>query len=215
MKRLKAIGSFVPDGSVLVDVGTDHAYLIVELLQKNKIPYAYGIDINEKPLSYARKHIEQFGLENKVELILADGLKNFNKDADVFVIAGLGGETIINIIDDYPFKNKHRIIIQANTKIPEVRKAMVNRGFKIIDETFLVERSVPATIIVYEKGKECLNDSDFILGPVLKKKNLPEYHQYLNERYLYLKDIYHYKDILKEEFLTIQKFLKEKEGYNE
>lgn len=212
MKRLQAIGEFVPDGSVLVDVGTDHAYLIVDLLLKGKIPYAYGIDINEKPLSYARKHVEDFGLEKQVELILADGLKNFKKEADVFVIAGLGGETIIDIIDGYCFNENQRIIIQANTKWTEVRKAMMKRGFRIIDENFLIERSIPALIIAYEQGEEKLDEKDFVLGPILSKKENNEYHQYLQERYDHLKEIHHFKEALHKEFLMIEAFLKQKEG---
>lgn len=207
MKRLEAIGNLVPDGSVLVDVGTDHAYLIVDLILKGKIPYAYGIDINEKPLSYARKHIEEFGVENKVELILGDGLKDFHEKADTFVLAGLGGETILDIIATYNFQHHQRIIMQPNTKWPLVRQIMNDRGFSIVDEVFVVERDIPSVILAYEKGFEKLSQKDIYLGPILQKQKNEAYQKYLTYRQSQLEDIYMFKQELTDEYTVIKEYL--------
>ena len=90
--RLSAIADLVTEGNRLVDVGCDHGYLPVYLIFEKKIPQAIAADVGKGPLSRAREHIHQYGLDNYIETRLSDGLKEIGKEeGDTLVIAGMGG----------------------------------------------------------------------------------------------------------------------------
>ena len=90
--RLSAIAEMVTEGNRLVDVGCDHGYLPVYLIFEKKIPQAIAADVGKGPLSRAREHIHQYGLDNYIETRLSDGLKEIGKEeGDTLVIAGMGG----------------------------------------------------------------------------------------------------------------------------
>ncbi|MDE8185730.1 tRNA (adenine(22)-N(1))-methyltransferase TrmK, partial [Erysipelothrix rhusiopathiae] len=81
----------------VADVGTDHGLLLIKAIQEHKAIMGYGLDIAEKPLQQARDNVERFGFHDKIELHLGNGLEGFKGDADCFVIAGMGAETIWSI----------------------------------------------------------------------------------------------------------------------
>ena len=74
-KRLRAVADLVPDGAVLADVGTDHAYIPIALVEEGKIPQALAMDINQGPLMRAEENIQSHGLKEKIETRLSDGLE--------------------------------------------------------------------------------------------------------------------------------------------
>ena len=74
--RMNACAEFVTGRGISVDVGTDHAHLAAELIISGKCDKVIACDINEGPLESARKTLEKYGIEDKVELILSDGLEN-------------------------------------------------------------------------------------------------------------------------------------------
>ena len=95
--RLSAIADLVTEGNRLVDVGCDHGYLPVYLIFEKKIPQAIAADVGKGPLSRAREHIHQYGLDNYIETRLSDGLKEIGKEeGDTLVIAGMGGPLMEN-----------------------------------------------------------------------------------------------------------------------
>ncbi|HOH87118.1 class I SAM-dependent methyltransferase, partial [Ruminococcus sp.] len=97
--RLKKIAELVSGNGIAVDVGTDHAYLAAELINSGKCSRVIASDVKEGPLDSARNTVDKYGIQDKVELVLSDGLENVSLDgvSDV-VIAGMGGETIADII---------------------------------------------------------------------------------------------------------------------
>ena len=93
--RLETIASFVPKGSIVADIGTDHGYIPIWLLQQKIAVKAIAMDIGEGPLKRAREHIVLYGLEDLIETRLSNGLSGlYPKEADTVVIAGMGGELI-------------------------------------------------------------------------------------------------------------------------
>ena len=93
--RLKAAASLVRGGGILADIGTDHGYLPIYLVETGKISKAIAADIGKMPLENARKSVELNGLSDKISLRLSDGLRSFSPDdADEFVFAGMGGTLI-------------------------------------------------------------------------------------------------------------------------
>ena len=99
--RLSAIADLVTEGNRLVDVGCDHGYLPVYLIFEKKIPQAIAADVGKGPLSRAKEHIHQYGLDNYIETRLSDGLKEIGKEeGDTLVIAGMGGPLMEKILTE-------------------------------------------------------------------------------------------------------------------
>ncbi|MBQ9938574.1 MAG: SAM-dependent methyltransferase, partial [Oscillospiraceae bacterium] len=98
-ERLETAASFVRNGSVVADIGTDHGYLICSLAERGTIPRGYACDINEQPLAKAAETVEETGLGDKISLVLCDGLRGLDPNcADDIIIAGMGGELICSIL---------------------------------------------------------------------------------------------------------------------
>ena len=99
-KRINALASLVIKDSVVADIGTDHAFLLIKLLEDKKIKYAYAIDNKDGPITNAINNINKHNFNKVCEVIKADGLNfNLNKNVDTLVFAGLGGITTIEIIN--------------------------------------------------------------------------------------------------------------------
>ena len=202
-KRLQGILEMIPQGSVLADVGTDHGLLMIKAIKEQKVTFAYGLDINPLPLKQAHDNVVRFAYENKIQLILSDGLKSFEEKANCFVFAGMGTETILEIIKAYEFKDEASLIVQSNTKMALLREKMNYLGFKIIDEMFLMDKSIPTFIIKFTKGKEVLTPEDLILGPLLRNADNKSYEAYLNGREKHLESIKKFDKNLNHEYQCI------------
>ena len=137
--RLSCAASFVRQGSVVCDVGTDHAYLPVNLIQRGIAVRAVACDINEGPLDRARKSAAKFGVTDKIRFVLADGLDGVQPETDGvndIVICGMGGELIARIVDAsaYTGKSDVNLILQPMTCAPELRQYLWDNGFCILEE---------------------------------------------------------------------------------
>ncbi|MBC8535638.1 class I SAM-dependent methyltransferase [Feifania hominis] len=141
-ERLMAAASQVRPGAVLADVGTDHAYLPVYLLEQGICRRAVASDLREGPLAHARRTVENSGFAERVKLVLCDGLEAVPHDVTDIVIAGMGGETILSILKAAPFvkQGDKRLILQPMTDLPLVRRSLADDGFAIVRETLAVEQ---------------------------------------------------------------------------
>lgn len=151
-KRLELCAEFVSGTGTVCDVGTDHAYLAVELIKSGKCSKVIASDINEGPLECARKNVEKYGVSDKIELVLSDGLENINLDgiSDI-VIAGMGGETIAKIIDYYKHNSYDiRYILQPMTKPEILRKWLYDNRFAIISEEAVEDGDKIYTVMCVE-----------------------------------------------------------------
>lgn len=134
--RLKMCAELVSGRGIAVDVGTDHAYLAAELINSGRCRKVIASDINEGPLESARKTVEKYGISDSVELVLSDGLENVGLEgvSDI-VIAGMGGETIADIIiGGGIFSDDIRLILQPMSKPELLRKSLYENHFKIESE---------------------------------------------------------------------------------
>lgn len=135
--RLKAAASFVREGTVAADIGTDHGYLICYLIQNGTCKRAYATDINEKPLESAKSLIKELGLENKIETRLTDGLNGLpEKGIDDILICGMGGETIIGILEQAKWVKSELVhfVFQPMSRADTLRKWLSENGFRIDEE---------------------------------------------------------------------------------
>lgn len=132
--RLLAAASLVRGGGIVADIGTDHAYLPIYLLQNSKVRAAIAADIGTGPLENAAKSVEYYNLKNEIELRLSDGLKSFSPDdADEFVFAGMGGTLITEKLAETPWlKNgKYHFVFQPQSRAEELRAFLYANGFEI------------------------------------------------------------------------------------
>ena len=136
-KRLLCVASLVREGASLADIGTDHAYLPVYLMQEGRIRAAIAADIGEGPAASARQHIREAALDEAIAVRVCDGLVGIAPDevTDI-VIAGMGGETIIHILSEAPWVRdaRYRLVLQPMTKTVELRRWLYDNGFTVTEE---------------------------------------------------------------------------------
>lgn len=135
--RLRLVADLVPQGARLADVGTDHAYLPACLLLEGKIPWAIAADLRQGPLNRARATARQYGCGDKMAFRLCNGLAGIRPgEVDAIVIAGMGGETIAQILEAAPWvwKEKLPLILQPMSSLPELRAWLEQNGYAIAQE---------------------------------------------------------------------------------
>lgn len=138
--RLLAVADLVPVGARLADVGTDHAYLPTYLLKTGHILTAIGTDIRSGPLMRAKETMERYGLEGQLSLRLCDGLAEINaSEVDAVTVAGMGGETILNILEAAPWSFEKTCILQPMSAIEVLREGLDKLGISIAKEVLVKE----------------------------------------------------------------------------
>lgn len=141
-KRLSALADMVTVGNRLADIGTDHGYITIFLVQEGKIPSAIAMDINEGPLRHAKAHIREQGMEQQIETRLSDGLQKLCPgEADTVLIAGMGGGLVKKILSEgeQALDGVKELILQPQSEIPQVREYLRKHGFVITDEDMVEE----------------------------------------------------------------------------
>ena len=137
--RLLACAGFVAPGDRVADIGCDHGYLGIHLLAKGIASAVIASDVNEGPLQSALRNAEKFGVKDRMTFYLSDGVRNIPRDFDTLVCAGMGGDTMIHILESAPWlKNeKYRLVLQCQSKTPMLRKYLSEHGWYINREVAL------------------------------------------------------------------------------
>ena len=189
-KRLEAVADMVTPGSVICDVGTDHAYLPIELVKSGIIRSAIAMDINKGPLERAVSHIKDSNLEDSIECRLSDGLEALDTaEADCAVIAGMGGDLISAIIKRYPDK-VNELVLSPHTHYETVRRVLKLCGFSIVKENMVIEDDKYYLIIKAIKSDSVSQDSNEVydyFGEYLinnKNKVLLQYLLHEEDKYI-------------------------------
>lgn len=178
-ERLYKIAQLVRENSRVADIGTDHAYLPVYLVNTGKIDFAIASDIGEGPLERAKTVVEEYSAENKIDTRLGSGLETVKKgEVDTAVIAGMGGMLIGEIIENSRYLAQDmELILQPMTADDELREYLIKNGFKITKEVLAKEGKKLYNIIVARFGEnEKYNDAEIYIGKLLKEDiYFPEY----------------------------------------
>ena len=205
--RLQAIAELIPQGSVVADIGTDHAYLPIYLLLEQICQHAVASAINEAPLKQAQETIAAFNCHQRIDLRLGDGLDVLTgaDDVDTVVIAGLGGRTIASLLDRG--KNKlsqiKRVILQPMNEAGYLRLYLANNGFALVHEALVAEGKYLYEIILAKPGLEVERDPFRLsLGPRLLEKKPPLLPRLLKEKIRKLRTVYHSLQKAKKEDVT-------------
>jgi tRNA (adenine22-N1)-methyltransferase len=140
-KRLRAVADYVTEGKRVVDVGTDHAYIPIFLLQEGRCEAALAADIGKGPLERARENIAENGLSERIETILSDGLKKIDTDFECLILAGMGGKLIREILSENPEKTAsfEELILEPQSELEALRLYLRENGFWIDRENMVLE----------------------------------------------------------------------------
>lgn len=151
--RLQCLADCVPQGTRLADVGTDHGYLPVWLLQNGRIASAIASDINAEPLEHARRTAAEYGVT--LDLRLCPGLDAVAPDeADTVAIAGMGGETIIAILQAAAWDWRGKtLLLQPMTKAELLRRYLTEHGFRIASERLVRDKGTIYPVLTVEAGE--------------------------------------------------------------
>ncbi len=197
-ERLTSIAAMVTPGSRLADVGCDHGYLPIWLCLEQKILHGVALDINQGPLDRARENIARYGLEDRIETRLSDGMERLEPgEVDSLVIAGMGGKLMIRILTQgaQVTAGLQELIVEPQSDVEAVRRYLTQIGFRIVAEDMTLEegkyypviRGVPSSSREEDEGRrlegqadDCrLTDLQLKYGPVLLAKRHPVLLSYL------------------------------------
>ena len=170
--RLLACAGFVKKGSRVADIGCDHGYLGIYLLTQGIATSVIESDVAEGPLQSAMRNAMKYGTRNKTSFYLSDGVQNIPRDFDTMVCAGMGADTMMHILDSAPWLKdpKYTLILQCQSKRPELRKYLYQQGYAIRRETLAQDGKFlyPVTEVVYAPG-ETLSGADYYITPALRQ----------------------------------------------
>lgn len=189
--RLSAAAQLVREGSVLADIGCDHGFLPVYLLQSGKIKGAVASDVNEGPLNSCRLLVKECGFENEVRCVLSNGLEGISQnDCSDISICGMGAELIVKILSSCSWtenKEKH-FIFNPMTHSEILRRYLCENGFEIQND------------IIVKEGNRYYNVLDaYYTGDIVER----------SEAYYYLGEIKSFEH--KEYFYHLLNYLENKE----
>ena len=183
-KRLKTVANLLTPCEKVADVGTDHGYVPIYLVQENICKFAYAMDVNEGPLAIAKSNIKEAGLEDQIETILSDGFDSFgDRKADAIIIAGMGGDLIVDILSRARAYSLNEMILSPHKRADLVRKFLSNSGYKISDEKMVEDAGKYYPIIKANKGEGYCNQVQLEFGPVLLKNKDETLKEYLDIEY--------------------------------
>lgn len=221
--RLEAVVDLAGDPERVLDVGTDHGYVPVYYAQ-NGCKRVAASDVRREPLKRAAASAREYGVRNKIELYLTDGVRGIDAGFDAVIIAGMGGETVISILKTAAWlKTVPRIVIEPQSKLPELCEWLRGNGFSSIDARLVRDAGKLYAAFSVKGGAETSDDAvdGFILEPLYNRRDplLKEYIDVLAGKYSRaldgsLKAAKHDRthiNVLKERLGTLEKWRKRME----
>ena len=182
--RLEMIARLVPPGARLADVGTDHGYLPVWLLQNGKINSAIASDVRPDPLRHARTTAELYGFADQIDFRLCDGLDGISpEETDTVVLAGMGGETIATILSaaKWTLTGKVTLLLQPMSKAEFLRKWLPENGYTFVGERLVWDKDYLYPIFCVTGGASQMLAPECQYGGVMLADD-PLYDDYLSQQ---------------------------------
>ena len=180
--RLLACCGFVHPGDRVADVGCDHGYLSIHLLQTGIASHVYASDVRPGPLSSAKRNADIYGITEKIAFFLSDGVQNLPRDFDTMVCAGMGGDTMVSILSAAPWlkSDRYRLILQCQSKTPDLRRYLSENGWAISRETVLRDGRFLYTVmeVLWNPEAPRLTVGQCYFSPALCRCTAPEAAEY-------------------------------------
>ena len=183
-RRLERLLCCIPDGKGLIDVGTDHGYLPVELARRGYRGQLFASDINPEPLNAAKRSAERAGLAERIQFIRCDGLSLCDPDAvDTVVIAGMGGDLICRILDqaEWTMDSRYTLLLQPMTKAEVLRYWLSNNDYGIEEEKLVLDGGKLYQLLIVRFGRaRHLSDAELFTGSLTLVRDDPLFPRLLN-----------------------------------
>lgn len=188
-KRLKSLAEMVTKGNRVADVGCDHGFVSIYLIQQGISPKVLAMDVRPGPLARAKEHIAEYGLGEYIETRLSDGLLELRTgEADALVCAGMGGPLMMKILTDSRDKaiELKELILQPQSELPEFRRFLQTQGYETLEENILCEEGkyyflfrVHYTGAVSQDAEKEADRLYFKYGKLLLEQRHPVLREYL------------------------------------
>lgn len=186
--RLLVCAGFVCKGDRVADIGCDHGYLGIYLLKNGIASSVIASDVREGPLQSAIRNAHKYGVGDNMSFYLSDGVSNIPRDFDTLVCAGMGGDTMVHILESAPWlKNgQYRMILQCQSKTPLLRRYLSENGWRIYEESVLRDGKFLYTVmeVGYRPETPRLTVGEWYFPPALLEnpsRDLPAYYQWVTE----------------------------------
>ena len=181
--RLQVCCDFVKPGDRVADIGCDHGYLGIYLLKSGIAQAVIAADINQGPLDSAIRNSEKFGVRDKMTFYLSDGVQGIPREFDTLVCAGMGGDTMISILEAAPWLKspRYRLILQCQSKNGMLRRYLTENGWKILQEQIVKDGKFlyPVAEIIWQPG-DLLTPGQCYLPPALiKSEHYQAYYEWV------------------------------------
>lgn len=192
-ERLKKVSQLIEEDS-LIDIGTDHGYLIIDLLKSNKIKKALAVEITKGPLQNVENNVRNHRLNDKVDCALSDGLTKVDKSVvdkyKAISICGMGGSLIAKILTDSKQKLDGQILyLQPNNGEYALRKTLIELGYKIVEEDVLIDNDIFYEVIKAVPGSQTLSEAEMFLGPINMQSQGEQFLNKCKEKYRHTSQI--------------------------
>ena len=182
-KRLLCCAELVPPCGTVADVGTDHGYLGIYLLQAGRCGRVIAADLREKPLASARANAALFSVADRMEFCLSDGLHNVKPASfDTLVLAGMGGDLITRILAEAPWLDGGlcTLILQPQSAANDLRRWLGERGWSIDRERLVRDGRFLYAVLAVRPGQgRALTPGEQYVSPALRREGDPLYPEYL------------------------------------
>lgn len=190
-KRLQKVAELVKQNEIVLDIGSDHAYLPIYLVEEAIVPAAIAGEVVQLPYENAIEQVTLHGLTEKIAIRLGNGFDVLaaGEEVGTAVICGMGGALIADIIEKGMQDNKigenTRLILQPNNNQTALRKLLMEQQFEIEEEVIVKENRKYNEIIVASRSSEIVhyNEDDLIFGPVFLEKKPAEFLEKWQIRY--------------------------------
>lgn len=207
--RLKAIYDMVPF-AVTADVGSDHGKLIISLFEDGRIPKGYAIENKKGPYDRLVNALNENNVIDNIVPLFSDGITDLPESVSTIILAGMGGDNILNIIHAHPEKLKkvQTIIVDAHTAIPKLRKEISEMGYIIADEKIVKEAAIYYEIIKFIKAETAFyTEQDIEFGPILRNEKSSLFKEKYQSRIEEINALLKSKDLpnTKIDFLNFEK----------
>ncbi len=184
--RLLACCSYVTPGDRVADIGCDHGYLGIHLLQSGIATSVIASDVNEQPLRSAMKNSIKYGCRNQMSFYISDGVRSIPRTFDTMVCAGMGGDTMVSILEAAPWLKggAYRMVLQCQSKTPLLRRYLSQQGWRIAQEQVVRDGKFLYTVmqVLWDPDAPRLTTGQWYFPPALLKYPSQEtaaYFQYV------------------------------------
>ena len=186
-KRLNSLTKYVTSDDKIIDVGCDHAYLDIYLVQSGIVDKVYVCDVNANALQNGIDNIEKYELSSNIIPIHGYGIeKAVYYDVDTLIISGMGAKNMIEIMSSPYLSRFYKLILQSNNNHEELRRFLSSKGFTVVNEEVVQDSKKTYINIVAINAKQTVEYTqlEYEFGPILiKDKNNLEYFKNLLESY--------------------------------